>query len=185
MRIRHLIYVVTNISSIVCLLISLMLVGCTTSLRGVAKGSQISLASIPKEQICVANPEMGREYKILEWSDIYTIGKTCEYGKRITLHKLQKTDYQYNLFEQFHGALGKLVSIGSLGILPIRVHEAYLFTYGIEEEGIVREVQHNINVQGKTSLWEIFRLPFVNEERIVGLALRRQYLHQVSLGKQQ
>lgn len=162
---------------------ALMLAGCMTSLRSETKEGQIGLVQPPKELICVANPELDREYRILEWSDIYTIGKTCEHGKQVTLHKLQKTNYQYGPLGQFVVVLGRLVSIGSLGILPIRAYEAYLFTYDVEDKGVARQVQYTINVQGKTSIWEIFRMPFVDEQKIIGLALRRQYLNQAGSQK--
>ena len=97
------------------------------------------------QPIYVTNPEMYREYKILQKSGIYHISNQPDLPLRLTLHPI----YQY-------GRCGNplMLTIFTLGIVPGYLPGAYVFEYDLETDGVVERRAHHLPLYERFSIWE-------------------------------
>lgn len=151
------------------IVVSTLLIGCATSYRNFPEERRAARLEGPRIEACIRNPDLTREYRILLAAEIYRIHNASDCRSTITLRKMQASP---NLLE----ALGRLVSLFTLGVLPVEIYEAYVFSYQLHSADELQEHHYTIFVRARRSVWDNFRKPFVNEDAIFGRSLRYHYL---------
>jgi hypothetical protein len=121
---------------------------------------------VPAESrpVYVTNPELSPEYGILRASHIYPITSNSNGVSRLTLKPLA------------HGGgcgLGILLTVYTLGIVPVEFHDRYGFLYDLETDGVVDRRVHHLPVYSRISIWDALLKPFHPQKRILAKALAR------------
>jgi hypothetical protein len=133
--------------------------GCATSLH-VARPEK-AIAHAQRLRVYVTNPNQSREYKILEYSDLYQISPEDDGCPRLTLCPLR----------QYSGCANPLIgSALTLGILPGYLSTPILFRYNIKDGTRETSYLHHIQAYQRYSIWEHFMSQ--DELRIIGEGLR-------------
>jgi hypothetical protein len=95
--------------------------------------------------VFVTNPELKREYEILQASGIYHLSTEQEEARILTLHPIRQ-----------YGRCGNpLMLTGlTLGIVPGAVPAARAFVYDLKTDGVVETYEHPLPLYERVSIWE-------------------------------
>lgn len=115
----------------------------------------------------IINPELEREYKILEISGLFSISDNRSVEISITLEPM-KTDI-------WPCGNPRLYSAMLLGIIPAYLPDKYYYNFIEERPDTVIHHQFELKVAERFSLWDIFLIN-PGKDRRLGEALRGEYL---------
>jgi hypothetical protein len=145
----------------------LVVLGMTSALAGCENLClEQGLQTIPRQPqaVCVTNPELKREYEILQASGIYEIVDQTNGVSRLTLKPVTPGG---------GCGMGAVVPMFTLGIIPGIIPTHYGFQYDLETDGVVEHRLHLLPVYTRISIWEGLLKPFHKEEKILAKALAR------------
>ena len=123
---------------------STLLVGCRSTLILEKKRF---LQQFPHDPIpvFVTNPEMKREYGILQGSGIFVLTSDTNCTRRVTLNSLQ---------EVYGCGNGIILSLATVGVIPVIFETGYGFSYDIETADVVMRRDHSLRLYSRVSIWE-------------------------------
>jgi len=129
----------------VLLLATALLSACTSTIHVDAGKSELKRSGGAVASVYVTNRERAPEYQILRSSGIYRISSTPEGVNRLTLHEIKYLPVCGNPF---------LVTLFTLGLIPVELPAPCIFRYELETNGKVEEVEHHLPLYERYSIWE-------------------------------
>lgn len=112
----------------------------------------------------ITNPELKREMKILQESQLYRLSANADAPDQITLQPLLHHGGCGN------GLLGLFVT---LGIVPVSIPDDYTVSYTLHDSSGTRNLSYTLRLEYTVSVWETFRI-FSDADEELGHALRAQ-----------
>jgi hypothetical protein len=134
-----------------------------------------SQSSYTIKTVYVENPELIFEYNVLKESELYKISPNPETPNHLRL----KPAEQYSSLVE----LDMLLPVVSLGIIPVRRNTGYRYKYLLINGNETTEMELHLSGYYQTSLWEMFRKNYVEDEKTYGKMLKAQVTEQENKNK--
>ncbi len=154
---------------IAALMLSFIITACTSNQYLVKPDGAENFSPI-KESVFVVNKESTEQFSILEKSAIYNLVDPGETDKKLKLVSFGR-----------HPTCGLayLVSMYTLGLLPVSTETKHYFIYDLQQGDVTRTYVHDVIVKTRVSIWEWFAKPFTDSEEELfaeGLSLSKRRL---------